>query len=466
MATEPSISSAVIADKDHAGLVIRHFKWDELPAAVLDLRRRTFVQEKGFLTEESLVSANDRHGVHVAIYGDGGETLLGTTHVMLAEESDFSQHTGVPKEMLKHAVLSSRTCLDPDARYQTLFSLLIYTAMRWARMQGRTRYVGHIEDGMPAFRKMSGCEMYPNLPPRKITVADGHEYMVMPGGGDVNYAMHRTFRTLSKTLKEYCRAVLMPAELEAAVRDVIADFYTNPWFEAVWDETLTKRQYVAALANLHQYVRWTTRLLATMAGDTADSTLRNFFLEHLNGEVDHERMLERDLAHLGEDTDYVINFMSPQPDIFNYMSVQQSLAAFERDPILFMAPPLVAEGLSANMSNDFVKMLERRIASWGTAKPKHAMSFLASHIHTDGGEQGHWQAVIRKVAEHIQSEAMQQKFLTVVHAVIGSMNRAYADYMKAPDLAAFVAKGHDRAEGLPDAATDRSPAHSASSTAL
>jgi hypothetical protein len=412
--------------------VIKTFTWENLPTAVVDLRRQTFIHEKHFLGEENLTSSNDHQGVHITVWL--GDTLAGATHVMLAEESDWSHWTGTPAEQLKHAVLSSRTCVAPGARYQALFPLLFLAAMRWARLEGRSHYVGHIEPGQPPFRKMVDCQLYEHLPDRTINLQDGHSYKVVPAGGEVTYASWRCWQLLSKSLKDFVRTSLMPEEIEITLNRQIQRFYKNEWFHRVTSQSLTKNQYIKALANLHQYVRWTTRLLATIAGNTENSELRAQFLEHLAGEIDHETMLERDLEHLGADVDWITKHMSPAPDIYNFMSMQNGIAAFERDPALFLAVPLVAEGLSANLDDRFLRDLEACIKSWGMERPKHAMSFLASHIHTDGGEKGHWQAVIRTMAKFVSGEPMLQRVLTVIDAITGSMIRAYDSYVEKPDL--------------------------------
>jgi GNAT superfamily N-acetyltransferase len=380
-----------------------------------------------------LFDQNDIDGTHIGVYDNHG-TLLGATHIMLAERSDFGAHTGFGTAALEHAVLSSRTSVAPEARNKGVFSLLIYVAMRWARQNGRTFAVGFMEEGEPPIKKMLGCEPILGVSPREVLGSDGKKYRVIAAHGSVDLWAQRAFNFMPRMMRSFVCANLMPEELVSSARRVISSFYDNPWFGCTYAGTLTRNQYGRAIANLHQYVRWTTRLLAQVTGQTHDRDLRAHFLDHLSGEIDHERMLEADLKAIGWDVDWVMNEMAPDPEILSFMAIQQSLVAFERDPVLFLMVPLVAEGLSAFMDQSFIDALEQCVRSWGIDNPRSATKFLRSHIHTDGGEDGHWAAVEGMLKGRIQDEAHNQRALSIIHAIGGAMNRAYANYVQLPDF--------------------------------
>ena len=416
---------------------IRYVSGSDLPQEIIDLRRSTFVDEKGFLDHAHLTSDNDRSGTHILVYDVPSGKLMGCTHIVCAEQSDFSFYTDIPPEKLRSAVMSSRSCVNSEFRNKGIFSLLIYLAGRWGRMRGRKRFVGFIEQGNPPIKKMVRCPEIPNVPLRTVAGANGEEYKVVSTSIPIEYVTYRSFQTMSKSLREFASQMLMPAELMFKVENGIDDFYNTKWYLKVMDGTLTKDQYIAALANIHLYVKWTTRLLATVVGQTEERELRSDLLHHLEGEVDHELMLERDLEALDWDVDYVRDAMSPNPEIIKFMSMQQSLASFERDPVMFLVAPLVAEGLSANMVPEFIQSLERCIRSWGIAKPKNAMSFLHSHIYTDGGDKGHWQAVQKTISKRISSESRFQHALNLTEAMFVSMCSAYNDFVDDADLDGF-----------------------------
>jgi hypothetical protein len=414
--------------------IVSFHKGGAVPAKLLEWRRQTFVHERRYLTESDLTSENDAKGWHILVESADGKTVLGATHIMLAEESDFAAHSGIDARLLTNGVHSSRTFVHPDARHRGYFSLLFYLGMRWARMQGRTMYYGYIEEGEPPFRKMVGPDYLGGVPPRRVVGSDGSDYQVLAVCGSVDYAMHRCYRTLSKGLKEFVNASLMPEEIEHTILAGIENFYMNPWFQQVYAGTASRRQYAAVLANLHHYVRWTTRLLGRIIAETPCAELRGHYLEHLTGEVDHERMLEHDLEALGCDVEYLLEVSAPDPGIVNFMSIQQSLAAFERDPVLFLVVPLVAEGLSAFMAPEFLTALERCIASWGLERPRSAMTFLRSHVHTDGGERGHWQAVRNVLARRLDGERMMQRALAFATALLDAQRQTYTNIAKIVDL--------------------------------
>jgi hypothetical protein len=251
---------------------------------------------------------------------------------------------------------------------------------------------------------------------------------------------------MSKALREFASTTLMPAELMFKVENDIDDFYNTKWYLKVMDVTLTKDQYITALSNIHLYVKWTTRLLATVVGQTEERELRSDLLHHLEGEVDHELMLERDLEALDWDVSFVQEAMSPNPEIIKFMAMQQSLASFERDPVMFLVAPLVAEGLSANMVPEFIHAVERCIRLCGIAKPKSAMSFLHSHIYTDGGDKGHWQAVQKTISKRISSESRFQHALNLTEAMFVSMCGTYNDFVNDSDLDGFDGARSERRE--------------------
>lgn len=186
---------------------------------------------------------------------------------------------------------------------------------------------------------------------------------------------------------------------------------------------------------MHIYVRWTTRLLGTVIGITRDSGLRTHYIHHLGGEVDHEMMIENDIAHLGFDVDYVKHDMSPSENIRAFMALQESLCSgLRRDPCLFLAVPFAIEALTAFLTQDFINQLSRNIASWGVGNPARAMTFLTSHIRSDGGTDGHWDAARQILHRHINGEKELREFLSIVRLVQDSLHGAFSSYARETDI--------------------------------
>src|SRR5690606_17039296 len=139
---------------------------------------------------------------------------------------------------------------------------------------------------------------------------------------------------------------------------------------------LTREQYVYGLSNIYQFVRQTTRLCARAVAYSTTTELRTHYIQHLNGEVNHELIIERDLTHLQEDVAYVRDFMAPNGPTQEFMAIQESLIGYHHDPVLMMASPLAAEGVSAHLDEAFVVALKDCIGSWGVERPERAAKFF------------------------------------------------------------------------------------------
>ncbi|HEY8377662.1 MAG TPA: hypothetical protein VIK91_14300, partial [Nannocystis sp.] len=211
-------------------------------------------------------------------------------------------------------------------------------------------------------------------------------------------------------------------------------FADNAWCRAVREERLTRAQYVAALANTHQYVRYTPRLLARAIAVSEDAALREHFFRHLRGERGHERMLEADLRYLGADVAFVVEAMVPSPGTLTFMALQESMIGVHRDPARFLAAPFVAEGLAARIEPDFLARLAANIRRWGYAEPARAMRFLASHARVDGGDDGHFAGTAAVLARLLRDDTTQQRFLAVLHLAADAFTRSYEEDAETIDL--------------------------------
>jgi hypothetical protein len=202
-------------------------------------------------------------------------------------------------------------------------------------------------------------------------------------------------------------------------------FFQGPWAKAVLARTLSRQQYIQTLSNMHQYVRFTTRLLGRAVAISPTTDLRNHYLGHLSGEVNHEIIIERDLKYLGANVDYVMKHRVPNAATRAFMVTQQSMIAFEQHPILFMACPLSAEGITAHLNQEFLDGLRACVQSFGYGEPSKATMFFSSHIQTDGGDDGHWQKTIDILGTYIRSDIEQQEFLSVLRLSMDAIEQSF-----------------------------------------
>jgi hypothetical protein len=432
MTGRPSISKAHLSD---SAIEIRRVAGTQCPPELIELRQHVWSQETGLLPEGGLFNDNDANAVHILVYdmANGGR-LVASTCAIEAERSDFADHSHLPRAVLQDAIVSTRSTVHPDYRGGSLFPLLVYLGAREGRMRGRRWITGFIERDQSLARKITGAIDLVQVPPRKVS-GRRHEYEVVAIGGEVNCVMSNCFHHIPQAFHSYLSEHCFVEEIIAEVERGAKRFHGGPWFQAVNRCELTKWQYFLTLANMHAYVRWTTRLLGTVVGITADQGLRKHYLNHLGGEIDHELMLENDIARLGFDVEYVKQRFCPSDDVFAFMSLQEALCAGpRRNPSLFLAVPLAMEALAALLPEDFLEVLSRNIASWGVKEPKRVISFLASHIREDGGTDGHWDAARQILHRHVKSEEVLQEFLATIRLVHDSKHRAFTSYVHGPDL--------------------------------
>lgn len=360
---------------------------------------------------------------------DRAQGLVGVATVLPAADSPLAAYRS------PEALARARYLADFAWRQgaEECVPLLLYAALRRARIEGAATLAAHVCDpagllapilplstlaGVPQLHGCPGARTQALVPvAQRVDLAiDGAYRAWLEAGGTLDASLHL-------------------AEAEETVKVWLADLYGRGFFRAVVDGTLTREQFVYTASNMHQFVRWTTRLLGLAVGSAHARPVRDHYLRHLSGEVNHEILIERDLAHLGADVDYVVERMPPSPATRHFMAVQESLIAFHRDPVTFMASPLAAEGVASHQTPEFLEALESVIAGWGVREPRKAMTFFTSHVHTDGGDDGHWEMTLALVGRHLRTETDAARFLATLRSSMAALTAAYDEYVD--DLAVF-----------------------------
>lgn len=350
---------------------------------------------------------------------EGG--LLATATVAPAVSSELAS-TFSEATLARTRVLGNLAWSEGAARYAPL---ALYLAARRARVEGATTIAGYFRDASHALERTLdlrslGIELAPN----------GAEAC----GQRIDIAAQRAYDAVLDTLGRGLDPRVFCDEVVETFERWLADLYGRGFFKAVTEGTLNRAQYVHAIANMHQFVRWTTRLLGHAVANSHDKEVRDHFIGHLQGEINHEVIIERDLAHLGEDVDFVVHTMSPSTGTRQFMSVQDAMIGLHHDPISFLASPLVAEGVAAHLTPAFLDALEGSIARFCPQEPKKAMVFFKSHVHTDGGDDGHWEMVLRILRKKLTSESSLRSFLSVMHASMRALTAAYDEYVEGLEI--------------------------------
>lgn len=366
----------------------------------------------------------------ISVRTAAGRTLARAL-VTPAEDSVLLGRARIPRRDRTRALFVSDVAVDPGAP-DDVRAMLLYFCGRRARIEERTVLATALREGHAAAE--TGGVTFDRLP--KVTPVESLGGTFAVRAQRLDLAMHQAGKAMTPAARGALREHFVPEAVETLER-WLEVFFANPWFRAVREGTMTREQYVATLSNLHQFVRWTTRLIGRAVSTSKDRALRSKWLHHLQGEVDHELILERDLAALGADVDYVVGAMVPTVDTQSFMVTQESMVAFHQDPVLFLAAPFVAEGFAAHLDAGFVGGLRAAAKRWGVANPRQVTAFFASHIEYDGGGDGHWETGRAQLGDHLTTDADLCRFLNAARLCMRAFDRAYSGYIE--DLALFGA---------------------------
>ena len=377
-------------------------------------------------TAHTLGSTRADWGRSIVLFRDG--KAVAEASIGPALGSRFQEMHRAPADTLQSAAYLAdvRASCDRDR------SLLVYLALRRARLDGHHAVVSHLREGAwPERMDWSSLGLAP------IVVSDA-----APVAGTVHQARAQRLELALLQAFDWSLAegnqiepCLFADELGETLERWLLSVYERGFFRAVRERRLTREQYLYAAANMHQFVRWTTRLLGHAVAVSHDKEFRNQFLHHLQDEVNHEVIIEKDLEHLGVDLHTYLERIPANRGTRLFMAVQESIIGFHRDPLLFLASPLAAEGIASHLDQRFLEDLIACVASWGVEHPRRAIRFLESHIAFDGGEHGHWEGSLGFVAERLRTEEEFQRFLGVLRGSMEGLSMAYESF--GSDLAIF-----------------------------
>lgn len=415
-------------------LELKTFDGTNLPDSMKELRRAIYKDEVGYLTDETLFNDDDKLGVHLGLFNTDTKEIIASIHAYPANQGEFQRHSGLAADRLQSGIFHTRMMINPNYRARGYMALMVYLSLRYARKKNKSRVFCYIEDRQLPTRRLLDYEELTELNKREITGNNGKVYSFIPVTKDLNQALIRSYEKIPRYLKPFANKFVADDAVEAVETRLTTFLDTNPWFKTINNLEMTKNHYVKTMSNVHQFVRYTTRILGLAVHLTEESELRRHFIHHLQGEIDHEKIIETDLGYLGCDIDYVTNKMVPSKENQQFMVLQESLLGFHRDPISYIGVPMCIEGFTAQLSTKFLGNLEKCIKNWGYKSPKKAMSFITSHVAFDGGDDGHWEQNKNIVKKYIQNEINLQKFLNVIGLTMDAIEASYASYVQEPDF--------------------------------
>lgn len=351
------------------------------------------------------------------IFQTDNNKLVAVAWLMPAENSFLSEGLRLSSQRLTQSVFLQALWVLPEAN--GLMPAALYLVLRRGRIWNRKQIIMLLDQQQAI-----------SLAAIRISVVDNVSTMQVAGkevslyAQQLQYALHLCYQHCQGKFLQFIKQEFSN-EIIQTVAIFLQQFFMNKWSQAICNETITKQQYIQSLFNLHSYVRYTTRLCARCVAVSDDPDLRNHYIEHLKGEINHEKIIERDLKNLGGDVEYLTKYFVPNLATKEFMMTQESTIAFYQNPVLMLACPLAAEGISAAVNPEFLKALSRTISSWGIDRPEDAMRFISSHTNTDGGEDGHWENVKKMTNRFIQSENELQRFLSIYEIATEGLQRSF-----------------------------------------
>lgn len=368
------------------------------------------LEESGWIVKNNLKATD---GITIKIIKKDGEQLLACAQIAPAEKSDLKDILKLPEESLAKSILISSVWVCPHNK-DNLLPAILYFSLRRGRILQRKHVVSLVKNLEGAIVNSFKLKEF----------AKSYNSELTPVAQALDYAIYQSYQQCHGEALTIVKRHFM-SEVQETVERWIKQFFQGSWAQAIVQEKISKEQYIATLCHWHQFVRQTTQHIARAVANAANRELRNHYIHHFKGEINHELLIEHDLKHFNCDLDFLLHFQMPSEATKEFMAVQESTIGFYQNPVLLLACPLAAEGMTASIKPAFLEALYRRIASWGIANPQDAARFLSSHVHTDGGDDGHWSRVLTMIGKYIDNEQLLQNFLSVLNVAMHTYERAH-----------------------------------------
>lgn len=366
-------------------------------------------------TDSKKIVSDESHAV--ITIRDAGNIISGQIKVEKASHTTLQKLTHLTERQVRNTVIIHVPTLSSIGASVSLLPMLCYFALRQARIWECQNVMALVQDHHSTaqeFAEFLRLEPISYLSPLQINQKTERVYAQR-----LKYAIHHAYEGCDQPQRDFIQTYFI-SEILTLFEGWLKNFFQESWFSSVKSHTMAYEQYVCSLYNLHQFVKHTTRLAARCVALCEDRELRNHYIHHLRGEINHEIIIESDLKALNADVEFLLNTHVPHPATAEFMTLQESVIGFKQDPILMLACPFVAEGMTANISTIFVDDLYATIKKWGVENPATVSRFLTSHMKTDGGEDGHWLRVIMMIDKFIKTENHHQQFLNILHLAMNS----------------------------------------------
>lgn len=394
-------------------------KHTELNVVVLNRHSTNLNQSGQWLAVGRRLEQNAADERRLIIQSSDADRVFAQMNIWQAEHYPLANQIAFQPHSLEKTIILSDIEIVEKLGDEPILPGALYLALREGRIMKRHNVLLFLAESESYIVDLLKLKPLKHLPPLTDGKVERRAYAQL-----IDDAMHHVYKACHDRML-YLVQDEMTNEIVRTFEFWLSDLYQGPWARAIYERTLTREQYVSILANFHCFVRYTTRLLGRAIALSSDQELRDHYIQHLKGEINHEKIIERDLAFLQEDVEYVKQDRQPSYETKAFLVVQESTLAYYQDPVLFLACPIAAEGVAAYLTQEFLECLYACIASWGIQEPKRAAHFITSHTNFDGGDDGHWNQTIMRIKSYVQTETRLREFLGVLRTAMNALERSY-----------------------------------------
>ena len=193
-----------------------------------------------------------------------------------AKSSCFQKYTQLPIDAMDNTLAIDAVWVDPKVKLNQVLPVALYFALRSGRIRGMANVVTLIAQpntGIPIATLMQLESL------SKVPVINVNNQKMIAVAGRIKYSMVK----LLDQFYENDRSQMLDFfadEVVATYKLWLQKFFNGSWARSIIDERISKEQYICSLYNLHQYVKFTTRICSRCSAHSDEGLRLNQYIQH------------------------------------------------------------------------------------------------------------------------------------------------------------------------------------------
>ena len=200
--------------------------------------------------------------------------------------SYFQAKTMLNSEYLQNTLFLSSLWLSPDTDTNEILPGILYLALRRGRIWNKTNIVSLLPNVNALLASTAKLQVLSNL-----SVIENQGVILYPVAQRIKYSLYYLYQSTKGTYRDIINQNIVHEIVETVNKWLFNNVFKSPWVQAIFDGSFTKQQYIHLLYNTYQYVRLTLRLISRCIAFSDNMELRDHFVYHLRGEVNHELII-------------------------------------------------------------------------------------------------------------------------------------------------------------------------------